>query len=582
MPVERLIGIDFGTSMSVVRVKHYKDGQPMEDRKFADFIRFNNRHSIPTLIYETRDGKYLVGYEAENAAVAGELHQNFKLDLISQDAAEREAAERYTGVFLNYVYKAYAEQSVMFPSCGKDGEKTYVSYPAKWPQRVCDTMLRLTCEAGFKNVEGVDEPTAAVQTVLAQEGGRLKLDGGEANVLLIDMGAGTTDLVLFRLEELGVSIIDVWPKADSSGMFGGREIDDALTEYIKAYLVNCGVPNTRDFKRKYSDKCRVWKEANVSPVLRAPDGVVRYCGFVDAIISLLNVELDFPPLTRTGFEEMLQDYLSQLPRMVNDCLDDAGMSHDALDYVILTGGHSQWYFVEDILRGGMLRLGRLSLPKIQRDKDRIIALPIPQETVALGLVYQGLKPEYIGERQAPLSSAEPVFPCAPAAYAIPQYTGEQALATVPQNALAQPLRQPQAKGKTELYVLQPGKSTAGIRDAALSVLAAKNMQTQTLQFDGGNVSIQARDKGGKWKQFIGMDLAVTITIEDLGNGIASVTLSESKWMDKGIVMGISMFVLWPLAVTSGVGMYMQGKLPSQVKEAITAYLAAPEALRIMA
>ena len=84
MATERVIGIDFGTSTSVVRIKTYKDGKAIDDKRAADYVRFNNRNTVPTLIYETTDGKFFIGHEAENAAVKGELYQNFKLDLITQ------------------------------------------------------------------------------------------------------------------------------------------------------------------------------------------------------------------------------------------------------------------------------------------------------------------------------------------------------------------------------------------------------------------------------------------------------------------------------------------------------------------
>lgn len=35
MGVERIIGTDFGTSESVIRVKRYSNGQPVDDRLFV-------------------------------------------------------------------------------------------------------------------------------------------------------------------------------------------------------------------------------------------------------------------------------------------------------------------------------------------------------------------------------------------------------------------------------------------------------------------------------------------------------------------------------------------------------------------
>lgn len=390
MPVERIIGIDFGTSTSVVKVKSYKDNEPLGSLNAVDYVHFDNKDSIPTLIYETVEGKYLIGYEAENAAVKGVLHQNFKLDLIHTDAEKQKRAVKYTEIFFNSLYEAYNEQKSHFPAC--DIETTYISYPAKWSSELRNVMISIAAGAGFKNVIGLDEPTAAIHTVMVQEKEKLDLSGRDsANLLMIDMGAGTTDLVLCRYtphSEKRIEILNTWPKDDSHCLFGGREVDEVLCDYVQDYLIDCGLPNTKNFKEKYLDKCKTWKEANLSPILREKDGVVRYCGFIDALLSMLDVDKEFPPLSRHDFENRLSGYISQFPKMVDDCLKDVGFDGALLDYVILTGGHSQWYFTNEILDGTLTRFGNPNLPKIKADSKRIIKLPRPQETVALGLVFQ--------------------------------------------------------------------------------------------------------------------------------------------------------------------------------------------------
>lgn len=390
MSVERIIGIDFGTSTSVIKVKTYKDNQPLVSINAVDYVHFDNKDVLPTLVYKTTEGKYLIGYEAENAAVKGILYSNFKLNLISSDEALRAEAVTYTELFFNYMFEAYNNQISHFPAC--DIETTYVSYPAKWPDALRDVMTGIARKAGFKNVKGLDEPTAAIHTVMVHESEKLVLGGQDSlNILMIDMGAGTTDLVLCKYtpyEEKHINILNTWPKSDSQCLFGGREVDEALCDYIKAYLNECGLPNTKNFNEKYLDKCKKWKETNLSPIFKDKNGVVKYCGFIDTLLAMLGVDKDFPPLSRSNFEDMLSHYLSQFPNLVNDCLNHAGFNAENLDYVILTGGHSQWYFSDEMLNGTLTRFGVPNLPQMKGSGDRIIKLSRPQETVALGLVYQ--------------------------------------------------------------------------------------------------------------------------------------------------------------------------------------------------
>ncbi len=388
MATERIIGIDFGTSTSVIKVKTYKDNVPLGIANAVEYVRFDNKDSLPTLVYETSEGRFLIGYEAENAAVKGVLHQNFKLKLIS--TATRDEAVKLTRIFFKHMFDEYDDQKSYFPAC--DTETTYISYPAKWPPELRMLMISIAQEVGFKNVKGLDEPTAAIHTVMVQESGKLDMEGRDSvNILMIDMGAGTTDLILCRYSpkrDKHIEILNTWPKGDSMCLFGGREVDEALCEYIKAYLIDCGLPNTKNFKERYLDKCKAWKDANLSPILSDKNGVVRYCGFIDALLSMLDVDKDFPPISRNSFENMLAGYLAQFPKMVDDCLKDIGFNGIDIDYVILTGGHSQWYFTNEILDGTLTRFGNPDLPKIKVNPNRIIKLSRPQETVALGLVFQ--------------------------------------------------------------------------------------------------------------------------------------------------------------------------------------------------
>ncbi len=397
MSIERVIGIDFGTSTSVIKIKTYKDNEPMEAKEISDYVRFNNKDTLPTLVYKTKDNNYLVGYEAENAAVKGELHQNFKLNLISDINELRDEAIFYTRVFFEYMYKVYDEQRLHFPSC--DIETTYISYPAKWSEELRKLMIDTATSAGFKNVIGIDEPTAAIHTVMVQKTKEFDaLCSGEANILMIDMGAGTTDIVLCRYDadnEQKITVLNTWPKIGDSCLFGGREVDERLCGYVKDYLISCGVPNAKNFESKYLDKCKTWKETNISPTFRNNDGIVKYCGFIDALLSMLDVDEDFPPLDRSKFEQMLSGYIEQFPKMINGCIDDIEFDRNDIDFVILTGGHSQWYFISDIVEGTLTKYGKVNLPKITADKNRLIRLFRPQETVALGMVYQKLNEDEI-------------------------------------------------------------------------------------------------------------------------------------------------------------------------------------------
>jgi molecular chaperone DnaK (HSP70) len=406
MAIQRIIGIDFGTSTSIVKVKTYNNGKPLGAEDLADYVRFDGvSDTVPTLVcYDSENDEYMVGHQAKNNSDQGELYANFKLDLISPDDDVRENAFVLVRKFFGHLYEEYNYQRSNFPKC--DEEVTYVSYPVKWSRELADEMLRIACDAGFKNVRGIDEASAAIHAVsVLQKDVLKKLYGNTFNTLLIDMGAGTTDLALCRytVGDKNAHILNTFPKSGDGALFGGKEIDSALWDFVKNYLNECGLTNIIN-EQRYLPQCKEWKEANVSMLLNK-NREIKSCGFIMPILlNLVDEPKPFPTLTRFTFETMLHSYLRQFPELINGIINDTpAFSAAEIDLVILAGGHSQWYFTNEIVSAKMVNYGIVDLPKIRQDCWRVVKLARPHESVALGMVYQPMiKPDAI-----PLSQAQP-------------------------------------------------------------------------------------------------------------------------------------------------------------------------------
>lgn len=128
--------------------------------------------------------------------------------------------------------------------------------------------------------------------------------------------------------------------------------------------------------------------------------------------------------------------------------------------------------------------------------------------------------------------------------------------------------------KSYTYQLTGGKSIEGLISAIDTYLSdTQNMETQRMVGENDDyIVLQARAAGGKWKQIIGMDKAITIRFVKQSFDSVCMEIGEAKWVDKGSVMAVSMFVLWPLAITSGIGMYKQGALPGKIKNEADRYI----------
>ena len=412
MGVEHIIGIDFGTSTSVMRVKRYRDGEAMGERLDVKEVTFNSmgQSLVPTLIREMQAGEPYYGYDAQKEHKKSTLFDNFKVELESPDPQERERARVLTEQFFTYLSKQYKDQSSGgFFGEADETERTIVSYPVKWSEETRRFMLDAAKKAGFKNVEGMDEAQAAITAVMVQSADYLSQrgylhDGVPANILMADMGAGTTDLVLCRYtpgRSATYEILSAWPK-DVGALFGGREVEGMLRDYLRGMLPEEDADTV--MKKCKLNMFKNWKEDYVSPALARGEAVTD-CADMDTITDLLEIDVEEYALDRVAFEEMAAQYLKGFPELVNGCLKDAGLSGDEVDLVLLTGGHSQWYFVREQLCGKLERFGAIGLGKIQADPERIIPVPRPQETVALGLVYSPLAKEvrFAGEEEAEIT-----------------------------------------------------------------------------------------------------------------------------------------------------------------------------------
>jgi hypothetical protein len=91
-------------------------------------------------------------------------------------------------------------------------------------------------------------------------------------------------------------------------------------------------------------------------------------------------------------------------------------------------------------------------------------------------------------------------------------------------------------------------------------------QGYIVQHLGGDEQVLVQlKKGGEFEAIVGMQAALTVTIQSNSGGI-SVSVSQQKWIDKAAlgVVGFAIPVLWPLLITAGVGAVRQVGLANQV------------------
>ena len=128
--------------------------------------------------------------------------------------------------------------------------------------------------------------------------------------------------------------------------------------------------------------------------------------------------------------------------------------------------------------------------------------------------------------------------------------------------------------KRNIYTLTGTKTLSTVANAMEHYLTdSQNMECQTLTANDGTLLVQGRGHHDGVKQWIGMDKAITVKLTALQGKAFQAEIGHGQWLKKSLVMSVSMVVLWPLFITSGIGIVKQSQLPGQIEQALQRYLA---------
>jgi len=241
--------------------------------------------------------------------------------------------------------------------------KAVVTVPAYFN----DAQRRLTKDAGaiagLDVVRVINEPTAAALAYgldkrIGQEGG-----AGSQTVLVFDLGGGTFDVSLPRLE---AGMFEVLATAGDTHL-GGEDFDNEITKWVVGEL-----------KRKkgsdpYTDSPKAMRK-----IRAACENAKRQLSFsstatINATIGDDEINME---LTRAKFEKLCESLCQKCLESVKSVLNDSKVAKDGVDEVVLVGGSTRIPRVQTIL---MDFFGGKALCKSVH----------PDEAVALGAAVQG-------------------------------------------------------------------------------------------------------------------------------------------------------------------------------------------------
>ncbi|MFN3653170.1 MAG: Hsp70 family protein [Armatimonadota bacterium] len=450
------IGIDFGTANSCVAFASYFDrgnGEVDPDPLHRpEVVPFHNRDTVPTCLH-LGDGKTqppTFGLPAEERATfdPARFFTGFKLQL--GDTERGRDAFLMAKYFMGYLRRRIGQ---FVPIDSKDPNirvETIVGHPVQWNADQREATLRAAQEAGFPNVRLEEESLAALYCHVFDERTGFQPKPG-SHVLTVDMGGGTTDFAFLQIpetpEERPVSI-PVHPETEMARSYGGRHLDFILFQYLSR---NWDPEVVKTHQRLLLREVRRFKEAfsnNLS------DGAMHYETMILAGEKNYHVRL-----SRDEFERVAAEYIGYFEKLVTAALQEAGLRPDQVAQLILTGGHSRWYFVERAL-------GKI-FPHLFVGTHTIFRHSHPEQSVARGLAYDPLVRTSRGGFVAPLRrAAHPVWLHIPGSHAARNGTStpvEEPMLLLPRGQLLPFNTQPPVKIQVDQVAADPHETRVKIQ-----------------------------------------------------------------------------------------------------------------------
>ena len=126
------------------------------------------------------------------------------------------------------------------------------------------------------------------------------------------------------------------------------------------------------------------------------------------------------------------------------------------------------------------------------------------------------------------------------------------------------------RSKSRRYACAHGDSNRIIGEVK-SWLDSLGFDFQQMSTETGGILLQIKKRGG-WRDFVGMATSLNIVLHQSADTM-TVEIGAGKWIDKAAAGTVSMFILWPLAVTAGFGAWEQAKMPERIFDYIGSRLA---------
>ena len=323
---EPIIGIDLGTTNSEVAI--ISGAAPQ-------VVGADDEAIMPSCVGLDDSGAIVVGHQARNQyAVAPERTVRSIKRLMGSDTRVRMGSEAYSPPEISaFILKALAERAAA--ALGRPVHRAVITVPAYFTDAQRQATREAGRIAGLEVVRIINEPTAAA---LAYHAG----DAGQRTILVYDLGGGTFDVSVVRIESGVVEVL----ATSGDNHLGGDDFDAIILDRINAHLETAiGIAGARDDRLLQARLRRAAEQAKIE-LSRRPYVLVEedHVATVDGAVKHLSWEW-----SRADFEGAIEELLAGTMRAVTTALEDAAVRPNELDRILLVGGSTRIPRVSQLL-----------------------------------------------------------------------------------------------------------------------------------------------------------------------------------------------------------------------------------------
>ncbi len=315
----KAVGIDLGTTNSVVAV--------MEGGEPTVIANAEGDRTTPSVVGFSRNGEVLTGEIAKRQAVTNpdrtvasvkrHMGTSWTTSIDDKSYTPQEISARILQKLKRdaeaYLGDTVSEAVITVPAYFDDAQRTATQEAGKI--------------AGLEVLRIINEPTAAALAY------GLDKENEEQTILVFDLGGGTFDVSVL---EIGEGVFEVKSTAGDTQL-GGDDWDQRVMDWlIDSFKGDHGVDLANDAMARQRLKEAAEQAKKDLSSKQSAQVNLPFITATDAGPLHMDYEL-----TRAKFEELTNDLLGRCREPFKQAIEDASLTKEAIDHVILVGGSTR-------------------------------------------------------------------------------------------------------------------------------------------------------------------------------------------------------------------------------------------------